>query len=192
VSLAGTLFLVPVSGGIARWLLSFFPALARWSRVGEALIVDPRPWPLAATLLAIAVTPGLCEEVLFRGYLQRTLQRRLAFPWHFLLSGALFALFHQQVLSLPSLLIVGFYLGFVYHRFGSLYLTMLCHFLYNAVLILLANFPPGWPALFAMDGGFRWSVVAGSAALFAAAVAVLALRRPPAELSGGPRGRGRS
>jgi membrane protease YdiL (CAAX protease family) len=183
VSLAGALFLLPVSSGIAHWLLSFFPALERWSRVGEALIVDPRPWPLVATVLAIAVTPGLCEEVLFRGYLQRTLQRRLAFPWHFLLSGALFALFHQQVLSLPSLLIVGFYLGFVYHRFGSLYLTMLCHFLYNGVLILLANFPPSWPALLTLEGEFRGFVVAGGAALLAAVVAAMMLLRPrpPAE-----------
>jgi membrane protease YdiL (CAAX protease family) len=188
LSLAGTLFLLPVASGIAQWLLSFFPALARWSRVGEALIVDPRPWPLAATLLAIAVTPGLCEEVLFRGYLQRTLQRRLAFPWHFLLSGALFALFHQQVLSLPSLLLVGFYLGFVYHRYGSLHLTMLCHFLYNAVLILLANFPPRWPAVFTLENDFCWPVVASSAVLLAAAVAIMALQRPPAQTSGEPRG----
>ena len=178
LTLAGTLFLVPVSSGVAQWLLSYVPDIARWSRVGEALIVDPRPWPLAATLLVVAVTPGLCEEVLFRGYLQRTLQRRLAFPWHFLLSGALFALFHQQVLSLPSLLIVGLYLGFVYYRCGSLYLTMLSHFLYNAVLILLANFPPPWPAVFTLEGDFRWQVVAASAALFAAAVAGMGLLRP--------------
>jgi membrane protease YdiL (CAAX protease family) len=188
LSLAGVLFLLPVSSGIAQWLLSFFPALARWSRVGDALIVDPRPWPLVATLLAIAVTPGLCEEVLFRGYLQRTLQRRLAFPWHFLLSGALFALFHQQVLSLPSLLLVGIYLGFVYHRFGSLYLTMLCHFLYNAVLILLANFQPVWPALFTLEGGFRWFAVAGGAALLGGVVAVMASLRPPEQPAGGSRG----
>jgi len=188
LSLAGILFLLPVSSGIAQWLLSFFPALARWSRVGEALIVDPRPWPLAATLLAIAVTPGLCEEVLFRGYLQRTLQRRLAFPWHFLLSGALFALFHQQVLSLPSLLLVGFYLGFVYHRFGSLYLTMLSHFLYNGVLILLANFPPRWPALFSLEGEFRWPFVAGGAVLLAAVVGIMALIRPPEQSAGRQRG----
>jgi membrane protease YdiL (CAAX protease family) len=187
LSVAGTLFLLPVSSGIASWLLSYFPALQRWSQVGSALIVDPRPWPLAATLLAIAVTPGICEEVLFRGYLQRTLQRRLSFPWHFLVSGGLFALFHQQVLSLPSLLIVGFYLGFVYHRFGSLYLTMLCHFLYNGVLILLANFPPPWPALFTPEGDFRGSVVAGGAALLAATVTVMTLLRPPEQSAASPR-----
>jgi len=178
LALAGTLFLLPVSSGIASWLLSYFPALERWSRVGESLIVDPRPWPLAATLFAIAVTPGLCEEVLFRGYLQRTLQRRLAFPWHFLVSGGLFALFHQQVLSLPSLLIVGFYLGFVYSCFGSLYPTMLSHFLYNSVLILLANFPPRWPAVFTLEGDFRGFVVAGAAVLLAAAAAGMSLLRP--------------
>jgi len=183
LALAGTLFLLPVSSGIASWLLSYFPALERWSRVGESLVVDPRPWPLAATLLAIAVTPGLCEEVLFRGYLQRTLQRRLAFPWHFLVSGGLFALFHQQVLSLPSLLIVGFYLGFVYSCFGSLYPTMLSHFLYNAALILLANFPPRWPAVFTLQGDFRWQVVAASGLLLAATVAGMAFLRPRHNLS---------
>jgi membrane protease YdiL (CAAX protease family) len=187
LSLAGTLFLVPVSSGVAQWLLSFVPDLARWSRVGEALIVDPRPWPLAATLLVVAVTPGLCEEVLFRGYLQRTLQRRLAFPWHFLLSGGLFALFHQQVLSLPSLLIVGLYLGFVYYRFGTLYLTMFSHFLYNAVLILLVNFPPRLPAVFGLEGDFRWPFVAASAVLFAAVVAGMALLPAPRKVNGGIR-----
>jgi membrane protease YdiL (CAAX protease family) len=170
LSLAGTLFLLPVSAGLAQWLQSFFPALSRWGQVSEALVVNPRPWPLAATLLAIAVTPGLCEEVLFRGYLQRTLERRLPAPWHFLLSGSLFALFHQQVLSLPSLLLVGFYLGFVFFRFGSLLPTMLSHFLYNGILILLANFPPALPGVFDPQGGFRWAFVAGSAVLFAATI----------------------
>ena len=184
LSLAGTLFLLPVSAGVAQWVHSFFPALSRWNQVGEALLVNPRPWPLAATLFAIAVTPGLCEEVLFRGYLQRTLERRLPVPWHFLLSGALFALFHQQVLSLPSLLLVGFYLSFVFFRFGSLFPTMLSHFLYNALLILLANFPPALPGVFTPAGGFRWGIVAGSAALFAGTIGVMLAVRPAPDRRG--------
>ncbi len=178
LSLAGTLFLLPVVAGLAQWLQSFFPALSRWGQVSEALIVNPRPWPLAATLVAIAVTPGLCEEVLFRGYLQRTLERRLPAPWHFLLSGSLFALFHQQVLSLPSLLLVGFYLGFVFSRFGSLFPTMFSHFLYNGVLVLLANFPPALPGVFDPEGGFRWIFGAVSAVLCAATIGGMLAVRP--------------
>jgi hypothetical protein len=177
LSLSGTLFLLPVVLWVGQWLYSFFPDLIRLGQASESLVVDPRPWPLTATLLVIAVTPAVCEEVLFRGYLQRTLQRSLPAPWHFLISGTIFALFHQQVLSLPSLLLVGVYLGFVYFRFGSLYLSAFCHFLYNALLILLANFPPRVAGLFDPDAGFLWPAVALGAVLFALVLAAMVLLR---------------
>jgi membrane protease YdiL (CAAX protease family) len=170
LSLAGTLFLIPLALGVGQWLYSYFPELARWSRATEALVVDPRPWPLAATLMVIAVTPAVCEEVLFRGYFQSTLERRLAVPWHFLGAGTLFALFHQQVLGLPTLLLVGIYLGYVFFRFQSIYLTMLSHFLYNALLILLANFPLEASRVLQGEGGLSWPFLAGSAVLFTAAI----------------------
>jgi hypothetical protein len=178
LSIAGTLLLLPLAVGMGQWMYSFFPELARWSQASEALIVDPRPWPIIATLLVIGVVPAVCEEVLFRGYFQSTLERRLNAPWHFLVSGTVFALFHQQVLSLLSLLLVGVYLGYVLFRFRSIYLTMLCHFLYNALLILLANFPPQAPAVLSAEGGLRWPFLAGAAALFAAVILGMVLVRP--------------
>jgi membrane protease YdiL (CAAX protease family) len=178
LSVAGTLFLLPLAVGLGQWLYSFFPELARWNEAMEPLIVDPRPWPLAATVLVIAVVPALCEEVLFRGYFQGTLERRLSAPWHFLVSGTVFALFHQQVLSLLSLLLVGIYLGYVFFRFRSIYLTMICHFLYNASLILLSNFPPQAPTLLNAEGGLRWPLPIGAAALFAAVIFGMVRVRP--------------
>lgn len=181
LSLVGTLFLLPLAIGLGQWLYSFFPELARWNEAMEPLFVDPRPWSLAATILVIAVVPALCEEVLFRGYFQSTLERRLAAPWHFLVSGTVFALFHQQVLSLLSLLLVGIYLGYVFFRFRSIYLTMLCHFLYNALLILLANFSPQAPSLLNAEGGLRWPLLVGAAVLFAAVLFGMVRVRPPLE-----------
>lgn len=187
LSLAGTLFLVPLASGVGQWLYFYFPELARWNRVTEQLMVDPRPLGLAATLLVIAVTPAVCEEVLFRGYFQSTLERRLRAPWHFLAAGLLFALFHQQVLGLPVLLLVGLYLGYVFFRFQSIYLTMLSHFLYNALLILLVNFPPDVPVLLDAEGGLRWPLLAGSAALFAAVI--FGMARQPEVRAGNRAGR---
>jgi membrane protease YdiL (CAAX protease family) len=174
LSLAGTLFLIPPVLGLGQWLYGYFPELARWNQVTEALIIDPRPWPLAATLLVIAVTPAVCEEVLFRGYFQSTLERRLAVPWHFLAAGTLFALFHQQVLGLPTLLLVGIYLGYVFFRFQSIYLTMLSHFLYNALLILLANFPQTASRLLRVEAGLGWPLLAGAGAAFAGVIVGMA------------------
>ncbi len=170
LSLAGTLFLIPLVLAAGGWLYSYFPELARWNQVTEALVVDPRPWPLAATLMVIAVTPAVCEEVLFRGYFQSTLERRLPAPWHFLAAGTLFALFHQQVLGLPTLLLVGIYLGYVFFRFQSIYLTMLSHFLYNALLVLLANFPQEASRLLQAGSGLRQSLLIGAAVGFAAVI----------------------
>jgi hypothetical protein len=58
---------------------------------------------------------------------------------------------------------------------------MLSHFLYNAALILLANFPQRWPAVFTLAGNFRWQVVAGSGLLLAATLAGMTLLRPRPE-----------
>jgi membrane protease YdiL (CAAX protease family) len=184
LSFAGTLFLLPLAIGLGQWMYSFFPELARWNEATAPLFVDPRPRSLVATILVIAVVPALCEEVLFRGYFQSTLERRLAAPWHFLVSGTVFALFHQQVLSLLSLLLVGIYLGYVFFRFRSIYLTMICHFLYNALLILLANFSPQAPTLLNAEGGLRWPFLMGAAALFAAVIFGIVRVRPRLEPEG--------
>ena len=178
LSLAGTAALLLAVSGLDGWLYSFFPALARWNEASQVLYVDPRPGPLAATLLAIAATPAVCEEVLFRGYFQGTLERRLPSPWPFLVSGTVFALFHQRVLGLPSLLLVGLYLGWVFHRFRALWLTMACHLLYNALILLAVNFPSRLPAALGADGAPGWPVAAGAALLLAAAVYGLARLRP--------------
>ena len=178
LSLAGIALLLVAVAWLDGWLFSFFPALARWNEASQALFIDPRPGPLAATLLAIAVTPAICEEVLFRGYFQGTLERRLRSPWPFLVSGAVFALFHQRVLGLPSLLLVGLYLGWVFHRFGALWLTMLCHLLYNALILLAVNFPSRVPAVLGAGLAPGWPAAAGAALLLAAAVWGLARLRP--------------
>ena len=138
----GALALLPSVEYVAGVMYSFFPAL---KEVGDSTrpIIKVHSTPmLLLTIFAIAVTPAICEETLFRGYLQRTLERRVRAPWHFLLSGLLFALFHQQVLSLPSLFLVGIYLGFIYTHFRSIYPGMFAHFSYNGAIILLTNVQP--------------------------------------------------
>lgn len=172
-SVAGVLLLLPSVEAIGELMYSLFPGLEKLARLTEPL-VQARSTPLLLlTVFSIAVTPAVCEETLFRGYFQRTLERRLAMPWHFLLSGLLFALFHQEVLSLPSLFLVGIYLGFVYNRLRSIFPGAFSHFSYNGVIIWMTNAPPRRSEVFGAGGTFTPAATLVSALLFVALVSGL-------------------
>jgi uncharacterized protein len=162
LGVVGILALLPPAELIARWLYSRFPGLQELTRGTEELVRAESPAELLGILFVIAVTPALCEEFLFRAYFQRTVQRRLRYPWHFLLSGVLFALFHQQLLTLPSLVLVGLYLSFMYWAFGSPWVTAAAHFAYNGVQVVLANVTVDAPLLWTDQGFTPLAVVAGT------------------------------
>jgi membrane protease YdiL (CAAX protease family) len=134
-------FLVSVSSFLSYYIYLLFPVLKELSAVSEVLFHAGNPAEWIFIILVIGVTPAVCEEILFRGYLQGTLERKMREPWIYLFSGILFALYHKSNLSLLSLIAVGVYLGFLYHRFQSLYATMALHFTYNSLIVFLTNKP---------------------------------------------------
>ncbi len=92
-------------------------------------------------LVVIAVTPAICEEVFFRGFVQRTLER--AYSWHsVIIVGVLFGLFHLQPVGLVATTIMGIAFGYFYYRSRSLLPSMLAHFANNALVVSLIYFDP--------------------------------------------------
>jgi membrane protease YdiL (CAAX protease family) len=91
----------------------------------------------AMLFLAVAVIAPLLEELLFRGLLQTALMK------HFPLWGAIsaaavvFALVHGQVYAFPALFAMGAVFGLLYHKTGSLRVTILAHALNNAAALVL-------------------------------------------------------
>lgn len=172
VASVGVLGLLPVVERLARFLYDLVPELRDFADRAGFLIEASGPAELAAVLAAVAITPAICEELVFRAYLQRTLERRLSAVWHVLLSGVFFALFHQQVLTLPSLVIVGVYLSFVYYAFRSPYPVVIAHLLYNASQVLLANSRVATPWL-VTEEGFALPAAIGGLAIAGAAIVTL-------------------
>lgn len=84
----------------------------------------------------IAITPAICEEILFRGYVQRTFERTIGAK-SVILVGVVFGLFHMQPLSLITLSILGIVFGFFYYRSKSLMPAMAGHFTNNFLAIYL-------------------------------------------------------
>ena len=93
-----------------------------------------REWVIL--LLAVAVLPAVCEEMLFRAFLQRALcgWRPRAGIW---IAAAVFAALHFRWSAFPALLLVGAVLGWMYARYGY-WASFLLHALYNAAVLVLS------------------------------------------------------
>jgi sodium transport system permease protein len=94
---------------------------------------------LLFTLFLFAVTPAVCEEVFFRGAVLRGLLRRIAPAPAVLLCGLLFGLFHIDLWRLLPTAFLGVMLSWIAWRGGSLLLSVLAHFVNNAVVLILGS-----------------------------------------------------
>jgi membrane protease YdiL (CAAX protease family) len=93
-------------------------------------------WSLAVLLFAAALSPAICEEALFRGAILSGFRSRWP-AWLTVLSvGLLFGLFHISVYRVPIAAASGVVLTYLALRSGSIYPSVLMHFLLNALALL--------------------------------------------------------
>jgi membrane protease YdiL (CAAX protease family) len=93
-------------------------------------------WVLAlAAFVAVVVAP-VSEELLFRGFLQPALGRWTGRWAAIVLSAAFFAAAHMDLFAMPTLLILGIALAYVYDRTRSLAAPVALHMAFNALTLL--------------------------------------------------------
>ena len=109
---------------------------------GEALLGDEMPlWQL---VLFLSVTPGILEELAFRGVLLHGLRKKLGPVGICLAVGAIFGLFHISLFRLLPTAYLGAIFAAVVLLTGSIFPAMLWHFANNAVVLVPAHM--GWIA----------------------------------------------
>jgi len=97
---------------------------------------------------AAVVTAGICEEVIYRGFLLRYLQEgpmRLNAPIALIFSSVMFGLFHagQGVGAILGTAVGGFLFGVIFLGRGSLLLPILLHALNNLRVVAMAYLASG-------------------------------------------------
>jgi membrane protease YdiL (CAAX protease family) len=96
---------------------------------------------LLVGLVVIAVVPGVAEELVFRGVIQRNLVRwsssRHVGVW---LAAALFSAIHFQFFGFVPRFLLGLLLGYLYEWSGNILVPMAAHFTNNAFQLLLLYF----------------------------------------------------
>jgi len=139
----------------------------------KALAVVRSTPELFSVVLVFSLTPAVCEELFFRGYIQQNYTRSMSSAKAVLLTGVVFAFFHLSPANLLPLAFLGWYIGYVYSASGSLMVPFAAHLANNLAALLM---------LYAAERGFSlnvsaqipllqsvwwWVVVAGSLSLFA-------------------------
>ena len=92
-------------------------------------------------ILLIAVVPGVCEELFFRGFLLAGL-RSAARKWTAIIATAcMFAVFHIWLIKFPVTAGLGILLGFLCWQSGSIWPSIIAHVAHNATAALIAFWP---------------------------------------------------
>jgi sodium transport system permease protein len=110
-------------------------------------------------VILISLSPGICEEILFRGFILSGLRKSLKAWPAILLTALLFAAFHFSAHRLLPTFTLGVIMGWLCVRSGSIFPAMLFH-LFNNGLALALNAPAvrGY-AKHASSGTIGWVVL---------------------------------
>lgn len=93
-------------------------------------------------LFNVAVVPAFCEEIMFRGYIMRALERSWGIIAGIVVSGFLFGMFHLQLPNLFPLALIGIVLALMTWLSGSIWPAVLAHFINNGAAVLLGSTYP--------------------------------------------------
>jgi membrane protease YdiL (CAAX protease family) len=96
-------------------------------KVYESMTTAWAPW----FVLFIALGPGFCEEMLFRGYMQRRLIERWGPALALIVTSIIFGLFHMTPHAIAAAFPLGVWLGLMAWRSGSIWPGIACHALVN-------------------------------------------------------------
>ena len=120
----------------AEWKLRFEKMEADYARQVNAIIGLKSFTDYLVALVIMAFLPALCEEALFRGGLQNFLTRGNDNPWlSIIVVSILFSLAHVSFYGFLSRFLLGIVLGALYFYSGRLWISILAHFINNAVAL---------------------------------------------------------
>ncbi len=181
----------PVVNAVRNLVMYLYPlseeVAAQLNEFGGLLEGPMTAQRMIMMLLVLAVVPGICEELAFRGFVLSGL-RHMGHKWQAILISAFFfgvthAIFQQSIVAC----MLGVILGFIAVQTGSLIPCIVYHVLHNSFALLSTQLLAGTADNPAMrfivsqteDGGltYHWSVVTLSG-LVAAAILVWMSSQP--------------
>jgi CAAX protease family protein len=125
---------------LAKWMIDSEKEAGRQM---EAFLKINNSSDIVINLLLVALLPAICEEVFFRGCLQRILIYAFKSPWTgIVITAGLFSAFHMQFEGFLPRMFLGILLGALFWYSTSLWPNILAHFFNNAVQVIAVLYYP--------------------------------------------------
>ena len=159
--------------GASAWylnlsLIELFPLPEDGVKTLQNIVDGP---PLVLSVFALAVLPAICEELIFRGILVRSLATRLSPVVAVVISAVVFSAYHLSVLQLIPTFTLGLVAGALTVRAHSVVPAMTAHMINNAIAILVSR--DVIPGASAWIGAHRGPSLAIAGALTATGIAIV-------------------
>jgi membrane protease YdiL (CAAX protease family) len=140
-----------------------------------------RGWFVAVLVTSVAILPGLGEEALFRGYVQSRLLLRLPPLAAITISSLLFSIAHIDPHHVLAVIPLGFWLGIVAWRSDSIWPSVVCHMINNAVSIAMTYASDSNDAGFEVDAPTLITMAVSLMALIASILILVKYGGKPSE-----------
>jgi len=162
---------------VGALLTPVFPQSAESLKALDEMIKGQPVWVI---ILVMAVMPAIGEEFLFRGFLMGTLREKCR-PWVAIAATTLiFAAYHMSLLKMFTISIIGLGLTVAAYMTGSIYVSMMMHFINNSVSVLISLYPEQVgkvvPVLMAEDPGTVSLVVIALVGIVLAVIGLLLVK----------------
>lgn len=129
------------------WLNSFLPVPDVFKEMQESMAEMIAMFLRTENVLLlgvfhIGIVPAVCEEIMYRGYILRALEKSWGITAAILISGLVFGAYHLQPSNLLPLATLGVFLAYVTYISNSLIPAMVAHFVNNGGQVIASNFYP--------------------------------------------------
>ncbi len=134
------------------------------------------PATLVVTIFVMGVLPGVCEESLFRGYIQTRLVQRWGAVAGVVCTAVMFGVMHFDLVQGTFAGLLGLFIGYAVERTGSIAPAMVGHAFSNSVMTVLSYIKLEIP-------GVSANVILLCAGLATCALCTLAISKYPSRAS---------
>ena len=166
-------------GGSAQYVTAFL--------LGMILLFLPKDWVDSfnqgnemvenanglLAFLAVVILAPVFEEILCRGLILNTLRKAMPKWAAIVLSSAIFGIIHGNPIQFIYATALGILLGWLYTKFDSIWIPMLCHLTFNLMSMLNSYLDPENPIVTLLLG----LIVFASIPIFALSLVYICLKK---------------
>lgn len=93
------------------------------------------------TVLLVALTPAICEELMFRGYVLSSLENKIKVKYAILISAIIFGMYHMSIVRFFTTALLGGVICYIAYKSKSILPGMFMHFTNNFLSCLFMFYP---------------------------------------------------